>query len=321
MLTEDSELLQKNDKNFSGKNFRENICYTSKSKKQTLEMLSNASQTKYKPFPRLREGVSEDNNNKNVLPGKERRHSFPKNDTIMATKIAMDTDMVDVNQETLFNKVDLCSYVVRGSKTHTSLHKKLIMRKKNSKCAVSRKVKKLYRKLENSEKRHRNSVVSGKLYYTILQNSLTEKHLNSLKLTQEEKILVQKEIHEMLNKEAILETPNHLEGEFICNLLLVKKKRWGESTSNELETPRAVHTLPSLQDEGFAVSSKHSEEGKLHAQTGFEGCILFSSIKSCIQKICSVSLVRETLRVSLPLFWTRPSTKNFTKYQFHCYVV
>ena len=48
-------------------------------------------------------------------------------------------------------------------------------------------------------------------------------------------------------------------------------------------------------------------------QTGFEGSILFSSIKSCIQKTCAVSLVREALRVSLPLFWTRPSTKYFYK--------
>ena len=48
-------------------------------------------------------------------------------------------------------------------------------------------------------------------------------------------------------------------------------------------------------------------------QTRFEGSILFSSIKSYIQKICSVSLVRETLRVSFSLFWTRPSTKNFYK--------
>ena len=48
-------------------------------------------------------------------------------------------------------------------------------------------------------------------------------------------------------------------------------------------------------------------------QTRFEGSIFFSSIKSYIQKICSVSLVRETLRVSFSLFWTRPSTKNFYK--------
>ena len=45
-------------------------------------------------------------------------------------------------------------------------------------------------------------------------------------------------------------------------------------------------------------------------QTGFEGRILFSSTKSCIQKVCSISLTREHLRASLPLFWTWPITKN-----------
>ena len=47
---------------------------------------------------------------------------------------------------------------------------------------------------------------------------------NSPKLSQEEKILVQKEIHEMLNKGAIVETPKYLEGQFISNLFLVEKK-------------------------------------------------------------------------------------------------
>ena len=50
MLREDSELLQKNGKTLFREKFRENIWHTSKSKKQTLEMLSNTSRTKYKPF-------------------------------------------------------------------------------------------------------------------------------------------------------------------------------------------------------------------------------------------------------------------------------
>ena len=50
MLRQDLEILQKNDKNLFGKKLRENIWHTSKSKKQTLEMLSNTLQTKYKPF-------------------------------------------------------------------------------------------------------------------------------------------------------------------------------------------------------------------------------------------------------------------------------
>ena len=48
-LKKDLELLPKND-NLFRKEFREIIRHTSKSKKQTLEMLSNTSQTKYKPF-------------------------------------------------------------------------------------------------------------------------------------------------------------------------------------------------------------------------------------------------------------------------------
>ena len=87
----------------------------------------------------------------------------------------------------------------------------------------------------------------------------------------------------------------------------------GELTSNKLEIPKSVRTLPALQDEGFALSSKHSKEGRLHVQTGFEGYMLFSSIRFCIQKICSVSLVRETLRVSLPLFGIGPAPRIFTK--------
>ena len=57
----------------------------------------------------------------------------------------------------------------------------------------------------NRSERSRNSVVSRGLYNTILRNSSTEKHSNSPKLSQEEKILEQKEIHEMLNKAAIVE--------------------------------------------------------------------------------------------------------------------
>ena len=59
---------------------------------------------------------------------------------------------------------------------HTSLHRKLILCKKNSKCEASRKVKKLYRELESSDKRHRNSVARRGLYNTISRNSSTEKH-------------------------------------------------------------------------------------------------------------------------------------------------
>ena len=70
------------------------------------------------------------------------------------------------------------------------------------------------------------SLVEG---YTILFHKIPrQKNIpNSSKLSQEEKVLVQKEIHEMLNKGAIVETTNHLEGEFISNLFLLEKKDGG----------------------------------------------------------------------------------------------
>ena len=100
----------------------------------------------------------------------------------MAIKTVMDMDMVNINQETLFNKVLFPFVVPVEDLKHIhpyikSLHKKLIILcKKNSKCTVSRKVEKLYRELENPDKQHRNSAVSRGLYNTISRSSSTEKH-------------------------------------------------------------------------------------------------------------------------------------------------
>ena len=66
---------------------------------------------------------------------------------------------------------------------------------------------------------------------------------NSPKSSQEGRILVQKEVHKILNTGAIVETLKHLEGEFI-NLFLVGKKDGGGGmggpTSNKLETPKSI---------------------------------------------------------------------------------
>ena len=72
----------------------------------------------------------------------------------MATKTVMNTNMVNINQENLFSKVQ---FPYSGeSKTHTSLHKKLILCKRNSKSTVSKNVEKLYRELEKSDPNHLN---------------------------------------------------------------------------------------------------------------------------------------------------------------------
>ena len=144
MLREDSELLQKSDKNLFGKKFRENIWHTSKSKKQTLEMLSNTLRTKYKPFRHGHRGVSEgNNNNKSFFSGKERRQFSKKRyNNGNQNSYGYGYDKYKPRNLVQQSEISLRSSS-GGPKTHTSLHKKLILSKKNSKCAVSRKVKNL----------------------------------------------------------------------------------------------------------------------------------------------------------------------------------
>ena len=197
----------------------------------------------------------------------------------MATKIVMGTDMVNINQETLFNKVQFPYVVPVEDLKHTSLHKKPILCKKNSKYAISRKVEKLYRELENSDKRRRNSVVSRGLYNSISRNSSTEKHPKLSQIKSGRKDSSIEGNSRDVEQGSHCRDPKPLGRGIYQQSFSRTEKGWGEPTSNKLETPKSVHTLPALQDGGFALSSKHSKEGRLHLQTGFEGCILFSSIK------------------------------------------
>lgn len=193
-------------------------------------MLSNTSQTKYKIFCY---GLSQTlrrscffwgDNIKNFFSAREQRHNIQKNDTIMTTKTAMNTNIATINQETLFNKVGFPYVVpVEGLKHVHSYIKKPILCRKSSNCAVSRKFKQLYKKLESSAKRYRSSVVTGGLCNTISRNSSIGKQSKLSQIISGRKYYSQKEIHEMLSKGAIVETPNHLGGEFISTLSLVEK--------------------------------------------------------------------------------------------------
>ena len=193
-------------------------------------MLSNTSQTKYKIFCY---GLSQTLRRSCFFWGTTLKTSFQqgnnvtifkKNDTIMTTKTAMNTNIATINQETLFNKVGFPYVVPVEDLKHIYPYiKKPILCRKSSNCAVSRKFKQLYKKLESSAKRYRSSVVTGGLYNTISRNSSIGKQSKLSQIISGRKYYSQKEIHEMLSKGAIVETPNHLGGEFISTLSLVEK--------------------------------------------------------------------------------------------------
>ena len=170
-----------------------------------------------------------------------------------------------------------------------------------------------YEVLENSDKQHRNSVVSKRLYNTISQNFAKEKHPKLSQIKSGRKDSSTEGNSRDVEQGSHCRDFKALERGIYQQYFSRREKRCGEPTSNKLETPKPVRNFPALQVGGSSLSLKHAKGGRLHVQIGFEGCILFSSIKSCIQKIFSVSLVRKTLRVYLSSFWTRLSTKNFYK--------
>ena len=101
------KILQENGNNLFRKKF--------KSKKQTLEMLPKTSRTKYKPFrhslPQTPKRSFGGQQQQKLLLRKGTTYSIQKNYAIIAIKTAMDTDMVNINQEALFSKVEF-PYVV-----------------------------------------------------------------------------------------------------------------------------------------------------------------------------------------------------------------
>ena len=232
MLREDSQLFQKNDNNLFWKRFCGNIWHTSKSKKQTIEMLPKTSQAKYKPFrhglPQTPRRSFVGQQQQKLLLRKGTTYSIRRNDAIMASKTAMDTDMVNINQETFFKKVEFPYVVpVEYLKQIHPYIKSLSCARKIPNVQLAGRLKKF---IENPNILTNDtevlSLVEG--YATSFHEVLQQKNItNSPKLGQEEKILVLKKIHKMLNKRAIVETPNHLEGEFVSNPFLVEKKHGG----------------------------------------------------------------------------------------------
>ena len=133
---------------------------------------SNTSRTKYKPF---RQGLPQTpkrsfggQQQQKLLLRKGTTSQYSKKQFNNGNQNSYGHGHGKYKPENLVHKsrISLCSSS-EGSKTHRSLHKKFMLCKKNSKCAVSKKVKKRYRELEISDKRHGNSVFSRGSYNAI----------------------------------------------------------------------------------------------------------------------------------------------------------
>lgn len=114
-----------------------------------------------------------------------------------------------------------------------------------------------------------------------------------------QKVLVDKEVSEMLRKGAIRICQST---QTISKLPFSgREERWGSSSCDKFEEIEQAYPLSAIQNGGFALPKIHVTAGALHLQIGHERCIFFNP------------LILRVLRVHLPMFRAGSSSKNFPK--------
>ena len=124
-----------------------------------------------------------------------------------------------------------------------------------------------------------------------LKNPTQDRVPQTPQMGQEQAALLQVEIENILKKGAIQQT-EHQPWEILS--------QWRKSPCGELKIVKPVHFIPSFHNGRFVLPPRITTRGKLHVQAGYERCLFFSSTASAIKELCSVFMIRESLRV--PLF-------------------
>ena len=89
------------------------------------------------------------------------------------------------------------------------------------------------------------------------------------------------------------------------------KEGWGELHGDKFEKTQYIHLLRTLQNGRFALSKISSRAKWFHVQNRSQRRLLLNSFQQAIIKICEIQVVKQPLRVYLPLFWFRTNSTSF----------
>jgi len=88
---------------------------------------------------------------------------------------------------------------------------------------------------------------------------------------------------------------------------------WGSPSSDQLEKVEQQHSSCSFQNGGFRTPEGTVAKRGLHLQNGSKGCISVSSSGQTDTEICTVSVERGTVPVSMHVLWSGTSPENIYK--------
>ena len=105
--------------------------------------------------------------------------------------------------------------------------------------------------------------------------------------------------------------------QYLSNLFLVEKSYGGNcpliNFLNKFLKPQQIYSLWAFPNSRSALSEILSSTGPFAMQDRSEGSVFFSFPQQKLTKVCEISMVRQPIRIHLPMFWIWASSTNFCK--------
>ena len=191
----------------------------------------------------------------------------------------------------------------------TSSSKKIIYRG-NTKCTTGRKAISVCKIVEKNYRRPKNVVNSEGVSDTIHKSPSSgeaSKHSKNVRTT----IYAGRPGNIRLAGEGSYSESRNSSRGVSDQLFSCGKKGQGEPSGDKSEKTQCIHPLRALQNERFALSEISSGIKRIPVQDRSQRRLLCNSSQQAVIKICEIQVVRQPLRVSLPFFWFRASSKSF----------
>ena len=328
MLKEKASLLQQDDKNLFGKQFREHLTETIKAKKQSKEIFCELSTEKKRNSMPFRNGPSVNGGRNVYFPKFRNNRGTNKTTTNRQTENYQNTrhtfrgkrggfswkpgKLPFITRANLFQQHESKADSLKQSSNDPPSYKKVVSKLQSTRCSSSWSTG-LFR--EKLGKINQGSNDSGPCKG--LQNSFPGKSLSGEASSSNKNEFKGGKISGFRSGPNV-EKGGHCKSSSRARPIFEqyfssKEKGWGEQACDKSKTVESFHPLSTLQNGGYTFSETYVARGRFHVQARFERCILFCTIRQAIQKICQISLVREFVRIPLPMFWVRTSTQDLFK--------
>ena len=185
-----------------------------------------------------------------------------------------------------------------------------IIYKKHSKCTISRKTSLLHGSLGKNYSGSRNIIYCKGVRNPVCKSSISGENTKLDKNVKRTVFISGTGSFGNVGEKSYPKSSTHTKA-ISEQPLPCRKKGWREPPSDKLKKSQQIHSLRAFQNGKSALSGIPSGTGQFAMQGRSQGGIFFSSPQQKLSKACKISMVRQPIPISLPMFWTRTSSNNF----------